>query len=347
MNLVSLPWHEARLEQNQAMGIDALLKRFFPAVVLVLIGIAAYFQSSGMGQLVANSVAVDPSSVPTSAAAPKSFGVAAPASTDHTTSGAAILSRNPFDSATGPLDAKPIAIDDAPPPPPPESGDPEDDPYCEAVKVILITWAEDPAWSFAALAGGDGKSTLRRIGDEMNGYKVHDIGWNTVWLMSGAGQRCRVKIGGKPPAAKSIGAGTPKETPEPAPTGTTKPSKKGKVPPEISSKIHKISDTHFEVERSVIDQILENQSELMRSVRVVPEKDGEKTSGLRLFGIRPDSLLGTLGMENGDRLQSINGFDINDPQKALEAYTRLRSTDHLTVSINRRGKPINVDVNIK
>lgn len=90
------------------MGIDPLLKRFFPAVVLVLISIAAFFQASGMGQLVASSVAVDPSSLPSAAPAPKHFSGPAPANTDHSTSGAAILSRNPFDSATGPLDGKPV-----------------------------------------------------------------------------------------------------------------------------------------------------------------------------------------------------------------------------------------------
>lgn len=333
------------------MGIDALLKRFFPAVVLMLIGVAAYFQASGMGQLVANSVAVDPSSVPTSVGPSKRLPAPAPASTDHSTSGAIILSRNPFDSATGPLDAKPQPTAEPEAAPPPDNGDPMEDPYCDAVKVVLITWSEDPAWSFAALAGGDGKSTLRRQGDDLNGYKVHYIGWDRVWFMSGGGQRCQMAVGGKPPGARTVGAGSsgPRASMDSPPPEPTMPSssKRRKLPPEIASKIHKISDTHFEVERSVIDQILENQAELMRSVRVVPEKDGEKTAGLRLFGIRPDSLLGTLGVENGDRLQSINGFDLNDPSKALEAYTKLRMSDHLTVSINRRGKPMNVDVNIK
>ncbi|MEZ4299080.1 MAG: type II secretion system protein GspC [Polyangiaceae bacterium] len=330
------------------MGIDALLKRFFPAVVLALIGLAAYFQASGMGQLVASSVAVDPSSVPTTVGPSKHVQVPLPASTDHVTSGAAILSRNPFDSVTGPLDAKPAPADELDVAPPPDnSGDPEDDPYCDAVKVILITWSEDPSWSFAALAGGDGKSILRRIGDDLNGYKVHDIGWDTVWLMSGANQRCRVIVGGRPPPGRTVSAGSPAAEPAPAPTTTSRSSRRGKVPPEIASKIHKISDTHFEVERTVIDQVLEKQADLMRSVRVVPAKDGDKSAGLQLYGIRPDSLLGMLGLENGDQLQSVNGFDIHDPQKALEAYTRLRASDQLTVSIVRRGKPTNIDVNIK
>ena len=53
--------------------------------------------------------------------------------------------------------------------------------------------------------------------------------------------------------------------------------------------------------------------------------------------MRPDTLLGMLGMENGDRLQTINGFDMTSPEKALEAYARLRTADHLTVPVNRKG----------
>ena len=72
-----------------------------------------------------------------------------------------------------------------------------------------------------------------------------------------------------------------------------------------------------------------------------------KVVGIRLFGVRPDTLLGTLGMENGDRLEKINGFDMTSPESALEAYARLRTADKLTVSLNRRGQETNVDYNIK
>ena len=47
------------------------------------------------------------------------------------------------------------------------------------------------------------------------------------------------------------------------------------------------------------------------------------------------------------RLQQINGFDMASPEKALEAYARLRTADHLTVQLNRRGAPLNLDFNIK
>src|SRR6185295_5571079 len=112
------------------------------------------------------------------------------------------------------------------------------------------------------------------------------------------------------------------------------------VPPDIASKIQKVSGNEFNVDRQVVDKILENQAELMRSARIVPEQENGKVVGIRLFGIRPETLLGTLGLENGDRLESINGFNMGSPEKALEAYARLRTASQLDVTVNRRGASV-------
>jgi general secretion pathway protein C len=328
------------------MGVDAFFKRYFPMVVCALIGLAAYFQASGMGQLVASTMTLSPAAVPASPGGLRSLPAVA-ANLDHTTDASAILARNPFDSVTGPLDGRSLDLPEAPAAVGPDnSKDPYDDPLCDTARVILVAAAEDPAWSFAAIAGPDGKSQLRRQGDEVGSQTVFFIGdirppdstrehksedpcrlWERVWLTSGS-SRCQMCVGGKAPAKGAVD--------------------KGKKPAsDITSKIHKIGEHEFDVEHAVIDNILENQAELMRSARIVPEKEGDKVVGIRLFGIRPDSLLGSLGLENGDRLQSINGFEMSDPQKALEAYARLRTADHLTVSVNRHGAPINIDFNIK
>ncbi len=108
-----------------------------------------------------------------------------------------------------------------------------------------------------------------------------------------------------------------------------------------------MSANEFNIDRGVVDKILENQAELMRQARIVPVQENGKVVGINLFGVRPDTLLGKLGMENGDRLQTINGFDMASPEKALEAYARLRQADHLTVQVNRRGQNMNLDYNIK
>ncbi|MGK3968100.1 type II secretion system protein GspC [Sorangium sp. So ce118] len=325
------------------MGIDAILKRYFPWVLGVLIALAAYFQASGMGQLVASSVAVDAPPPPPPSPPSRAGGFGSSANTDHATSAGAILSRNPFDSVTGPLDGKPVELPNVQQEM--NNKDPYADPSCDGARVLLITQADDPAWSFAAMAGSDGKAILRRQGDEISGQTVYYVGWDRVWLTSGS-SRCQAIVGGNNAGARASAAPTPAPA---APAATSKAPARGgkKVPPEIASKIQRVSETEFNVERSAVDQILENQGELMRSARIVPEKEGDKVVGIRLFGIRPDSLLGTLGLENGDRLSSINGFEMSDPQKALEAYARLRTADRLTVSVNRKGKPMNIDFNIK
>lgn len=323
------------------MGLDAILKRYFPVVICLLVATAAYFQASGMGQLVAGSVLLDPSATAPPPAMPKAGSAHSPTTSDRSTNAGPILARNPFDSVTGPLDGttQSVSIPQAESAPV-DTSNPYNDPVCDIGKCLLITQSDDPDWSFASIAGSDGKSQLRRRGDEVGGHTVYWIGWDRVWLTQGS-SRCQMQVHGE---KKVAAAPAPATAP---PTETKSKGRGSKIPADMAAKIHKISDTQFDIERSLVDQVLENQGELMKSARIVPEKEGDKVVGIRLFGVRPDSLLGTLGLENGDRLQSINGFEMSDPQKALEAYARLRSADKLQVTVNRRGKPTTIDFSIK
>jgi general secretion pathway protein C len=86
---------------------------------------------------------------------------------------------------------------------------------------------------------------------------------------------------------------------------------------------------------------------LLRGVQVVPKTEGGKTVAVGLRGVRDGSLLYSLGLRDGDELHSINGFDISDPEGALTAYAKLRTADHLTISVVRGGKPMSIDVDVK
>lgn len=99
------------------------------------------------------------------------------------------------------------------------------------------------------------------------------------------------------------------------------------------------SDTVYLIDRRLIDVVLEEQASLMRSVRVVPSFVDGKTYP-RLLGVRPDSLLGLLGFRDGDCLESINGFDLTTPDRALEAYAHLRTSDSLEATVRRRGQTV-------
>jgi general secretion pathway protein C len=326
--------------RSLAMPIDQLLKRHFWAVILALVAIAAFLDAQGIMHLVGARLGADEvqlAQTPLLARIPMASSSAAP----HATSAGPILDRNPFDSVTGPLNALPPVVEEAveKAPQPLDLSDPFGAPVCDGVQVLIIAASADPEWSFAALATPQdkGKSFLRRRGGEVGGKTVKFVGWDRVWMTSGS-QLCQAQMF-KPPAPP----GAPSAAPAAAPT----PGAAGGVSDDIKKGIQKIGPNQYNIDRSVVDKILENQAELMRQARIVPEQENGKVVGIRLFGVKPDTLLGTLGLENGDRLEQINGFDMASPEKALEAYARLRTADHLTVSVNRRGQPTNLDFNIK
>ena len=322
------------------MPVDQLLRKNFWLVVLPLIGTAALLNAQAVTQLVGVSLSADEKALATPPPVAKTAPVVA---STRNVSAEPILNRNPFDHVTGSL-KPPVVEDTVAANQTLDTSDPFHAPVCDGVKVLIITASSDPDWSFAALStggGADGKSVLRRRGGEIGGKKVHFVGWDRVWLENGA-QLCQAQLFKQPdlPAA-------------PAPVASAAPSASagGKGPPgldpALAKGIQKVSATEFNIDRSVVDKILENQSELMRQARIVPEQENGKVVGIRMFGIRPETLLGTLGMENGDRLQTINGFDMASPEKALEAYARLRTADKLVVQVNRKGQNMNLDYNIK
>ena len=78
----------------------------------------------------------------------------------------------------------------------------------------------------------------------------------------------------------------------------------------------------------------------MRTARVVPEVEDGGVVGIRLFGVRTGTPLTKLGIENGDRLETINGYALSKPEQALEAYTKMRHARQATLAIVRRGTPM-------
>jgi general secretion pathway protein C len=318
-----------------AFAFDQLLKRHFWLPTRALTSVASFFGARGVGNLFGASLGADPQQLSAAPMASRTVPMAGNG-TQKATSADPILARNPFDSVTGPLLRGPES--DNPTTQPLDMSDPQNAPVCDGVKVLIIAASSDPDWSFVALqAPGDAKSQLRRRGGDFNGKEVKFVGWDRVWLNNG-GQLCQATMF----TPQAVPQTTPVASSAPPPAGGA-----GTVPDDIKKGIVRISATEFNIDRGVVDKILENQAELMKQARIVPEQENGKVVGIRLFGVRNDTLLGALGMENGDRLQSINGFDMTSPEKALEAYARLRTAEHMTVQINRKGSNMNLDYNIK
>jgi len=265
--------------------------------------------------------------------------------------GTAILSRNFFDSETGPLDDSGTSLIDVTGPE--VFGETAADltalpPRCTAPFTIVgLFAASDPAWAFAAVQINE-KTQIVRVGETLQSFKVNDITWKYLFLgQAGGATTCYLDIwgdeiaGGKvSPAA--MGAAGKFEPPPP-----TSFEDKKNFQSLLNSSIQDVSPTEKNIDKSLIDYLLENKQMMMQSGRVLPNIENEEINGFKVYGIRKTSLWGMLGVQNGDVIKSVNGLAFTGPDSALEAFGKLQGSDHLLVTINRRGSEMNLDLNIK
>ena len=110
--------------------------------------------------------------------------------------------------------------------------------------------------------------------------------------------------------------------------------------------IRKTSDNKYDVSRSVLDQQLSNLSTISTQARIVPSFKNGVANGFKLFSIQPGSLYSSIGVENGDVIQRINGYEINSPDRALELLQKLRESSHVVIETERGGQAVKKEYNI-
>ena len=332
------------------MGYDFHSKRFEVAVILTTLALCALLLAQGATSLVATKLLPSEQSPVTlnlTAASENPLPGSRPPNVQ------AILKRNMFDPKTGPLW------------PPKRSEEPEDavgeeaeeedvlapgemPPPCEgSLRVVAAVFSpSNPEWSFVQISSGSDAPLLYRPGNEIDGKQIDSVYPKAVFLKD-SNKLCSLTIFEKGTAG---GAAKPKAAAkapeEKAPKAAARRSSDGFSQDDFDSNITKVSDTKYSVNRELLDKVLANQGQLMRSARVVPHEQNGEVVGVKLYGIRRKSLFGQLGLQNGDLLRTINGHNMGSPDSALEAYARLRGADFLSVAVTRRGQPVTLEYEI-
>jgi general secretion pathway protein C len=337
------------------MAFDQWLRKLVPGVSACLLLVATYLQASACVSLAMEEI-LSLDMQPFLAADSRSGLGEQGASVGRTRSARALLENNIFDHTVDLLPAPEAALAASSTRPALDLSDPLSAVLCEGVDVVLVTEALTPRASLAVLqVPGDARPVSRRVGEPAGAFELVYIGFNrleaspAVWLIKDA-TLCQALLFGVPAKlAAETQAGAAKETSAAAKDSARKNSDAaGGLAPEIARRIERVSDTEFNLERSVVDDILERQAELMRNTRVTAVRDANgKAAGIRMLGLRPESVLSNLGLQNGDQLETINGFNLGNPEEALNAYARLRSASKLSVRVARQGAPVTLELNIR
>jgi|GEM_PF-679021 general secretion pathway protein C len=340
-----------------ATGRDGQRTRARTAAILATLLGTAYFAASGTTQLVASRV-LDPLLVggPDRTAGAASS-AAAPARRDRVAEGTAILARDIFDSQLGSMEwelpAPEVASpeESAPTEPPPPADPSGEHPRCEGAVRLVASYVRPsaPEQSFAAITSAAGNSLLYREGMRVDDRTVLRIDRMRVVMQPASGPLCDLVL--FDPGATGVATARTAPAVAVAPAEPTAPAGDtgiaGIEPADLDANITAVSDTSWTVTRSLVDRLLANQAALMSAARVIPHEEDGRVVGVKIYGIRRSSLLGRLGIQNGDMLRTINGYDLTEPNSVLEAYTNLRSSDHLTLNVVRRGTATTLDYSIR
>jgi len=195
----------------------------------------------------------------------------------------------------------------------------------------------------ATSIGKDSRATLRVPASEVQGsFGVGDvvpgvghierIGFVSVDVVGPEGQRGTISLFD---GARSSDAGAA----TPAPASAT--------PDPFADRIKKIDDHTFEVERSLVRDLV-GGAVGTGGARISPKVTADgKLAGLRLFGVRPGQLASALGLQNGDVLEAINNQKIESANTLLEVYARLPTLSVVELAGTRAGKPLTLTLRLR
>jgi general secretion pathway protein C len=304
-----------------------LLRKVVSLAVPSSVALIAFLHAHALGSL------IDATIMPASSVAPFAEARAAAMTPTPNRSAHPILDRNPFDHVTGPLRVGGATAANTTDP---TIDDPLLAPPCEGVRATIAVQGNDPDGSLAAF-DARGQRLLRRRGGEIFDMRVVYVAEDRVWLSHNNTRAiCQTQVFGAPP---------PSPSPQAAGDAGLKQSALEK---EVTSKIAKTGPNEYQIDRGAVDRILDAQAELMKTP-LVPEKEGDRVVGFRMTKIRSGSVLSALGLENNDRLVSLNGVEVTSTERMIEAYAKLRTgtVDRFTIHVVRNGKPTNLDYLIR
>lgn len=103
----------------------------------------------------------------------------------------------------------------------------------------------------------------------------------------------------------------------------------------------------YTIDKDFIDETMGNLAKVSTEARIVPSFKNGKSNGFKLFSIKPGSIYQKIGLQNGDVIQKINGYTIDSPDKALEVYSKLKTARNVNIELQRRGRSMSKNYDIR
>ncbi|MGK0360191.1 MAG: general secretion pathway protein C [Bradymonadia bacterium] len=314
--------------------MEGLTKRYFWVVNLAVLAVLAFLAARVLNNIAAREIA----SLQTQRAvrAPVKASARATSASKREWAGT-VNNRNLFNSTP----PEPEEYADAGPKEDGETGDLSGmprpwDPCKESESSIGLsaTMVAEPAeWSFAVLDDGENdEERLMRTNQKIAEFTLAAIQRERVVLAKGGSFEC-VVLGEKKKKKR--------------PTRSKRRSKKTSNSSKIKDGVKKTGKNQYQIDREMLNEQLEDLATLAKGARVIPHYRDGRPQGFKIVGVRPGSLYSHIGVRSGDVLKGVNGEEITSPNKALALYEQLKNSENVNVEIERRGRKVGLEYNIK
>jgi hypothetical protein len=251
--------------------------------------------------------------------------------------GRAMLARNIFDSATGPV------AWEAPRPPPEPARQTEPEPValarCASPELRLlasVVVARTPERSLAILRRGDDTHVVQ-VGGAVGDAQLLALSPSHALVRAGDDTPCTVPLFLPMSERPRVSAASEPRSPRQA-RARRQDKKELFSAAELDAGIRSAGPGRFAVQRSLLERGLTAPAALIRGARFVHSRVAGR-QGMKVYGLRKGSVLRRLGVRNGDVVRTLNGFDIASADGLLQGYMQLKQQDTFTLSLLRKGKP--------
>jgi len=182
-----------------------------------------------------------------------------------------------------------------------------------------------------------GKSIVMVEGDTIHGFTLKQVDIDSA-IFEKDNKEYQLKLPNK------IIGGYSKEPSFPSNRTDNPPihKKKYEIHKNLYENSHKV-----QIDRENIESYMQNMDKIWKNISLSDIRKDGRVIGFRVRYIKRGSLFEKLGLRRGDKIVAINGEEIRDYSIPMRIFKDINDIDSLTLTVERRGKRVELNYEIK
>ena len=116
---------------------------------------------------------------------------------------------------------------------------------------------------------------------------------------------------------------------------------------DLSPMSKKVGEKDWIIDQRALFKAMEDMGQVLTDARLTPNVVEGKVEGFRITEIKPRGIFDAIGLRNGDVLISVNNYDIDTPERAIQVISGLKGETRAHLDLMRNGQRVSFNYQIK